>query len=90
MYLFNHSYKNIDSKTFLFIVRTGSRPNVRDGRGRSPLQLVAESSDVWGNRFGEAVDTLLTFGARMQDKESPQCGVIKESPQVSLEVCETL
>ena len=41
---------------------------MKDGAGRHPLQLVAQSAEVYGNRFGDAVDTLLTFGARFIDE----------------------
>jgi hypothetical protein len=62
----------------------GVRPNVRDAKGRTALQLIVESEAVWGNRFGSAVDMLLCYGARLLD-ESPQSIYIKESEQVQLE-----
>jgi ankyrin repeat protein len=70
--------------TLKVLLEAGSRPNVRDTTGRTVLQLIVESEDVWGHRFGDAIDTLLYFGARLSD-ESPQNAVIRESPQCSIE-----
>jgi hypothetical protein len=70
--------------TLKVLLEAGSRPNVRDSTGRTVLQLIVESEDIWGHRFGDAIDTLLYFGARLLD-ESPQTAVIRESPQCSIE-----
>ena len=54
------------------LLEAGARPNRRDGLGRSPLQLVAEASELWGSHLSDAVGTLVSYGARLDD--SVLCG----------------
>ena len=68
----------------------GSRPNLRDGQGKSPLQLLAESAEVWGNRFGDAVDTLVCFGARLDEVRLCVCVCVCVFDVLKVWACGTL
>ena len=59
------SLTRIDCK--YYTVFEGSRPNGRDAQGRTPLQLLLENEVVWGRTFGDVVDTILSYGARIDE-----------------------
>jgi ankyrin repeat protein len=61
--------------TLQTLLEGGARPNARDGDGRTPLQVLAESAERWGMALWDAVATLVSFGARFD--ESPQCSKLK-------------
>lgn len=61
--------------TLRTLLHAGCRPNSKTSEGKTPLQILAESSEViWGDVFGYGVITLLSYGARLDD--SPQCQYI--------------
>ena len=55
------------------LMEAGARPNAKEASGKSPLQLLYEAKEAWGEIFFEAVEILITHGARIDD------------PQVSVE-----
>ena len=48
-------------------IAAGSRPNGRDAQGRTPLQILVENEAVWGKTFGDVVDVMLSYGARIDE-----------------------
>jgi ankyrin repeat protein len=56
--------------TLVALLRAGGRPNGRDMRGKSPLQVLAENASVWGNMIHEAVKMLISYGARFDDSSA--------------------
>ena len=72
--------------TLRVLLRAGARPNVRDGQGRTALQLVVEAEPVWGDRVGFALELLLGCGARILDETTaPWTSFLKMSPCVSVD-----
>ncbi len=72
--------------TLRALLKAGARPNVRDGQGRTALQLVVEAEAVWGHRVGFALELLLGCGARVLDESTvPWTTFLKISPVVSVD-----
>lgn len=65
------------AETIKTLLRAGAAPNKKDGRGRTPLAIIAQEDtiDIWDFDLSEAVAALLSFGARLDD--SPAISSLK-------------
>ena len=52
------------------LLQAGARPNAKEGGGKSPLQLLHEAREAWGEIFFEAVEILVSHGARIDDPQT--------------------
>lgn len=51
--------------TLRVLLRAGAQPNAKDGSGLTPLQALLEGKENWGDDFSEAVELLVSHGARL-------------------------
>jgi ankyrin repeat protein len=70
--------------TLKTLLEAGAKPNYRDSRGKSALQLIGEQCDQWGSNLSEAVGVLLSYGARLD--ESAQIAILRSKcPDINFE-----
>lgn len=71
-------------KTLRALLRAGSLPNLKDARGKSPLQIVMDNELSWASSFEEALTLLISFGARVEDP-SQAASLRERCPEVNIE-----
>jgi len=70
--------------TLKALLQAGAKPNYRDSRGKTVLQLIGENSDAWASDLSEAVGVLLSYGARLD--ESAQVSILRSKcPDINFE-----